>query len=108
MKSDTPLSNDICKNNYNVGVMGIDEDMKCCYLTGKNVQNKDVYSCVGTDNYFNTISDVKNQLESGYYKRIGALKDVEIICKFNSNNDSSSDSSFLSQSLFIFLILMLI
>ena len=51
---------------------------------------------------------MKNQLESGDYKRIGALKDVEIICKFNSNNDSSSDSSFLSQSLFIFLILMLI
>ena len=111
MKSDTPLSYDICKQNYYVDIMGIDNDMKCCYLTGKNVQNKDVYSCVGTDNYFSTISDMKNELESGKYKRIGALKDVEIICKSNSNsnNDSSSDSSsFLSQSLFIFLILMLI
>ena len=108
MKSDTPLSYDICKNNYNVRFYDIDDDMECCYLTGKNVQNKDVYSCVGTDNYFSTISDMKNELESGKYKRIGALKDVEIICKYNSNNDSSSDSSFLSQSLFIFLILMLI
>ena len=110
MKSDTPLSYDICKNNYNVRFYDINDDMECCYLTGKNVQNKDVYSCVGTDNYFSTISDMKNELESGKYKRIGALKDVEIICKSNSNsnNDSSSDSSFLSQSLFIFLILMLI
>jgi hypothetical protein len=108
MKSDTPLSYDICKNNYNVFFYEYYDDMECCYLTGKNVQNKDVYSCVGIDDYFNTISDMKNKLESGDYKRIGALKDVEIICKFNSNNDSSSDSSFLSQSLFIFLILMLI
>ena len=110
MKSDTPLSYDICKKNYNVGIFGIDDDMKCCYLTAKNVQNKDVYSCVGIDDYFNTISDMKNKLESGDYKRIGALKDVEIICKSNSksNSDDSSNSSFLSQSLFIFLILMLI
>ena len=107
MKSDTPLSYDICKQNYYVGFYDND-DVECCYLTGKNVQNKDVYSCVGIDNYFSTISDMKNELESGKYKRIGALKDVEIICKFNSNNDSSSDSSFLSHSLFIFLILMLI
>ena len=110
MKSDTPLSYDICKNKYNVGILGIDDDMKCCYLTAKNVQNKDVYSCVGIDNYFNTISEMKNQLESGDYERIGALKDVEIICNSNtkSNSDDSSNSSFLSQSLFIFLILMLI
>ena len=107
MKSDTPLSYDICKNNYYVGFYDND-DVECCYLTGKNVQNKDVYSCVGINNYYYTISKMKNELESGDYKRIGALKDVEIICKFNSNNDSSSDSSFLSQSLFIFLILMLI
>ena len=109
MKSDTPLSYDICKQNYYVGFYDIDDDMECCYLTGKNVQNKDVYSCVGINNNYYNISKMKNRLESGYYKRIGALKDVEIICKFNSNNDSSSDSSsFLSQSLFIFLILMLI
>ena len=110
MKSDTPLSYDICKNKYNVDILGIDDDMKCCYLTAKNVQNKDVYSCVGIDNYFNTISEMKNKLESGDYERIGALKDVEIICNSNtkSNSDDSSNSSFLSQSLFIFLILMLI
>ena len=90
-KSDTPLSTNICKNYLNVGITGINEDMKCCYLTGKNVQNKDVYACVGTDDYFYTIDDRKSEIESGKFKRLGALKDIKIVC-----NSSSFISSFLS------------
>ena len=79
-KSDKPLSTDICKNFMNVGVTGINEDMECCYLTGKSVQNKDVYSCVGIDQYMYIIADRKNEIESGKFKRLGALKDIQIVC----------------------------
>lgn len=100
-KSDTPLSLNICKNYNSVSYSGILEDMKCCYLTGKNVQNKDVYACIGTDEYFYTIDDRKSEIESGKFKRLGALKDVNIVC-----NSSSFISSFLSLLVALFCLLL--
>ena len=100
-KSDTPLSLNICKNYNSVSYSGIQEDMKCCYLTGKNVQNKDVYACIGTDEYFYTIDDRKSEIESGKFKRLGALKDVNIVC-----NSSSFISSFLSLLVALFCLLL--
>ena len=112
MKSDSPLSYDICKNNYYVTYTGVDDDMDCCYLTAKNVQNKDVYSCVGIDDYFNTKADVKNELESGKYERIGALKDIKITCKTDSKKDDTNDTTdsndngkFIKESLFVLMVL---
>lgn len=97
-KSDTPLSANICQNYVYVSVLGIEDDMKCCYVTGKNLQDKDVYSCIGIEEDLYPISDRKNEIETGKYKRLGVLKDINIDCKLSS-------SSFLSGFLFILLVL---
>ena len=81
MKSDTPLSTKICKDHYYVGITGIYDDMKCCYLTGKNTQNKEVYSCIGIDDILYDKKSRITEVESGNFKRLGALTDVKIICK---------------------------
>ena len=49
MKSDTSLSNN---KNYYVLLTGLKDNIECCYLTGKSLQNLDVYSSVGIDKYF--------------------------------------------------------
>ena len=95
MKSDKALSTNVCKNNYYVSLTGLQDDIECCYLTGKSIQNKDVYSCVGIDKYFYTKEYRTNEIESGEYKRLGALRDVKINCH-SSDSTSSSSSSFLS------------
>ena len=95
MKSYTPFSHDICKDKYNVNLLGIDDELICCYLIGKNIQNQDVYSCIGIDNFLYTEKDRINELESGEFPRTGNLKDIIIEC------DNSLSSSFLSKSLFL-------
>lgn len=98
-KSDTPLSANICKNYYYVGITGeINDEMKCCYVTGKNSEDKDVYSCIGIEEDLYTISDRTKEIQDGKYTRLGVLKDIKIDCKFSS-------SSFLSGFPFILLVL---
>ena len=98
-KSDTPLSANICKNYKYVDITGeIDDEMKCCYVTGKNSEDKDVYSCIGIEEDLYTISDRQKEIQKGEYTRLGTLKDVKIDCKFSS-------SSFLSGFPFILLVL---
>lgn len=86
LKSNTPLSTDFCKQFYYVGVTGIDEDMNCCYVTGKNLKNENVYSCVGVDTYFYTESERKKQIESREFERLGALTDIKITCEKESGS----------------------
>ena len=65
---------------------------------------KNVYSCVRNDKYFYTIEEMKKQIESGDYKRLGALTDVNIVCP-SSNYGNFFYASIISFifSLFIFL-----
>ncbi len=93
-RSDTPLSTNFCKSHISVDVSGVDEDMQCCYLTGKNVQKKQVYSCIGIDEYFYDKKERINQIETGKFERLGALTDIKIEC-------SNSYLSFLSRFLFL-------
>ena len=93
-KSDTPLSTNICKSHISVTLTGVKEDMECCYLTGKNAQKKEVYSCIGIDEYLYDKEYRINEVESGTYERLGGLTDVKIEC-------SSSSSSFLSGFIFL-------
>lgn len=99
-RSNSPLSTDICKQYYYVSYSGVDENMKCCYVTGKNVKNENVYSCVGVDPYFYTEKDRTNQIESGKFERLGALKDVKISCA------SSSLFSFLFLLITLFVLIL--
>ena len=100
MKSDTPLSTNICKDHYYVSLTGIYDNMKCCYLTGKNVQNKEVYSCIGIDDMFYDKQSRLTEVESGKYKRLGALKDVTINCR------ASFVSGFISLLVTLFSLLL--
>jgi hypothetical protein len=99
-RSLSPLSTDICKQYPYVSYTGIIEDTKCCYVTGKNVKNEDVYSCVGIDKYFYTEKEMANQIESGKFERLGALKDVKIYCA------SSSLFSFLTLLITLFVLIL--
>jgi hypothetical protein len=74
--------------------------MKCCYVTGKSVKNENVYSCVGIDQYFYTEKEMTNQIESGKFERLGALKDVKISCA------SPSLFSFLSLLITLFALIL--
>ena len=99
-RSFSPLSTDICKQYLYVSYSGVNEDKKCCYLTGKNVKNEDVYSCVGIDPYFYTEKEMTNQIESGIFERLGTLKDVKIYCA------SSSLFSFLTLLITLFVLIL--
>ena len=99
-RSNSPLSTDICKQYSYVSYSGVDEDMKCCYVTGKSVKNENVYSCVGIDQYFYTEKEMTNQIESGKFERLGALKDVKISCA------SPSLFSFLSLLITLFALIL--
>ena len=78
-KSESPLSAQECAKYSYVGIMGVDKSVKCCYVTGTNVSKKNVYSCTFIDSYF-TKSKMKGKIESGEYRRLGALTDVNIEC----------------------------
>ncbi len=41
-KSYSPLSVDYCSNYSVIGIYGIDKDFKCCYITGVNVDKKNI------------------------------------------------------------------
>ena len=79
-KSESPLSVEECSKYPVVNYDGVSDDSKCCYVTGISVSKKNVYSCVRNDKYFYTIEEMKKQIESGDYKRLGALTDVKIVC----------------------------
>ena len=79
-KSESPLSVEECSKYTVVNIDGVSEDSKCCYVTGKSVSNKNVYSCARNDKYVYTIDEMKKQIESGDYTRLGALNDVNIVC----------------------------
>ena len=98
-KSDTPLSVDYCSKYPTVLITGVDEDFNCCYITGVSVDKKNVYSCVGISPYIYTIDYRKNEIESGDFKRLGALTNINIQCA--SNNYSISIISVLLSILFI-------
>ena len=98
-KSYSPLSIDYCSKYSVVTISGVDEDSKCCYITGVSVDKKNVYSCVGISPYINTIDYRKNEIESGDYKRLGALTNINIQCAANSY--SLSIISLLLSILFI-------
>ena len=82
-KSYSPLSIDYCSKYSVVTISGVDEDSKCCYITGVSVDKKNVYSCVGISPYIYTIDERKNEIESGDYKRLGALTNINIQCAAN-------------------------
>ena len=99
-KSDTPLSVDYCSKYPTVLISGVDESFKCCYVTGVSVDQKNVYSCVGINQYFYTIDERKKEIESGDFKRLGALTDIKIECSL-ANYYSISIISLLISILFI-------
>ena len=103
-KSDTPLSADYCSKYPTVLVTGVDEDFKCCYVTGVSVDEKNVYSGVGIEPYVYTIDERKDEIESGNFKRLGALTNIKIECV----SSSSSSANFHSLSIISVLLSILI
>ena len=101
MKSDNPLSTNICKDLYRISITGVMDDMKCCYLTGKSLQNKNVYSCIGIDDMFYTKEEMKTKIESGEYERLGPVTDIKIDC---GSEGSNSISSFFLDFFFLWLL----
>ena len=100
-RSNSPLSIDICKQYPYVSYTGIiKEDVKCCYVTGKNVKNENVYSCVGVDPPDYTEEVITNQIKTGIFERLGALTDVKIFCA------SSSLFSFLFLLITLFVLIL--
>ena len=98
-KSYSPLSIDYCSKYSVVTISGVDEDSKCCYISGVSVDKKNVYSCVGISPYIYDIDHRKNEIESGDFKRLGALTNINIQCAANSY--SISIISLLLSILFI-------
>jgi len=78
-KSESPLSVQECAKYPYVGIDGVDKKVKCCYVTGTNVSKKNIYSCTFIDAYF-TKDKMKKKIESGEYKRLGALTNINIEC----------------------------
>ena len=96
-KSESPLSAEECSKYPVVNYDGVSDDSKCCYVTGISVSKKNVYSCVRNDKYFYTIEEMKKEIESGDYKRLGALTEVNIVCP------SSNYGKFYSVSIISFI-----
>ena len=88
-KSYSPLSVDECQKHSVVRLTGVDDESQCCYVSGVSVDNKNVYSCVGISQYFYTESDLKKEIESGNYKRLGALTNIKIECPGSNSNSNS-------------------
>ena len=78
-KSESPLSAQECAKYSYVDVSGVDKDVKCCYVTGTSVSKKNIYSCTHIDSY-STKDYMKKKIESGEYKRLGALTNINIEC----------------------------
>ena len=101
-KSDTPLSVDYCSKYSTVLITGVDESFKCCYVTGVSVDEKNVYSCVGIEPLIYDIDERKDEIESGDFKRLGALTNIKIECP------SSSAANFYSISIISLLLYIII
>ena len=101
-KSDTPLSVDYCSKYPTVLITGVDESFKCCYVTGVSVDEKNVYSCVGIEPIIYDIDERKDEIESGDFKRLGALTNIKIECP------SSSAANFYSISIISLLLYIII
>ena len=78
-KSESPLSAQECAKYPYVGITGVDKNVQCCYVTGTSVSKKNIYSCTFIDAYF-TKDKMKQKIESGEYKRLGALTNINIEC----------------------------
>ena len=87
-KSESPLSVEQCSKYPVVNIDGVSENSKCCYVTGISVSKKNVYSCARNDDYVYTIQEMKKQIESGKYQRLGALTNVNIVCPSPSPSPS--------------------
>ena len=87
-KSENPLSVKQCSKYPVVNIDGVSENSKCCYVTGISVSKKNVYSCARNDDYVYTIQEMKKQIESGKYQRLGALTNVNIVCPSPSPSPS--------------------
>ena len=102
-KSYTPLSVDYCSKYPVIGAFGVEKDSKCCYVTGINAENKNVYSCIevsptfSEDTYAKNVQ--KNKIKNGEFERLGALTNIDIQCA--ANLYSISIISFLFSILFL-------
>ena len=105
-KSDTPLSADYCSKYPTVLISGVDESFKCCYVTGVSVDQKNVYSCVGIEPYIYTIDERKDEIESGDFKRLGALTNIKIECASSSSSSANFHSLSIISILFSILIIL--
>ena len=80
-----------------------DKDFKCCYITGVNVDKKNVYSCIEVSPTFSedtyAINVQKNKIKNGDFERLGALTNIDIQCA--ANLYSISIISLLLSILFI-------
>ena len=94
-KSESPLSVEECSKYPVLNVDGVSEDSKCCYVTGKNISGKNVYSCARNDPIFYTIQEMKKKIESGDYKRLWDLNEVNIECPYYEKFYSASIISLL-------------
>ena len=103
-KSETPLSAEYCSKYKVVWPLGVDDDSKCCYVSGVSVGGENVYSCVGIDDYFNDKEEMKEEIEEGDFKRLGALNNVKIVC---NSGDSEDFANFYSISLVSFIFALL-
>ena len=101
-ESETSLSVDYCSKHKVVRITGIDDDSKCCSLSGVSVNNKNVYSCVGISSYLYDKKYMTNEIESGEYERLGALTNIKIECPGDSANFySASMISFIFALIFL-------
>ena len=105
-KSYIPLSTDICKQYPVVSYTGISDDSRCCYATGVNTNNKNVYTCVRNDKHFYTIKEVTEMFEEGQYKHIGPLKNVQIICPDEKSSNHFDILKFYSFSTLTYILIL--
>ena len=98
-RSETSLSVDYCSKYKVIRALGIDNDSKCCYVSGVSVDKKNVYSCVGIEPFFYDKETMANDIESGEYERLGALTNIKIECP--GDGDSAN---FYSVSIVTFII----
>ena len=103
-KSETPLSTEYCSKYKVVRSSGVKDDSKCCYVSGVSVDKKNLYSCVGISPYIYTKEELKKEIESGDFKRLGALTDIKIECLSENTADFYSISiiSLIFALLFIY------
>ena len=101
-RSENSLSVDYCSKHKVVRLLGVDDDSKCCKVSGVSVDKKNVYSCVGIDSIMYDKESMANEIESGDYERLGALTNIKIECPGDSANYYSvSMVSFIFALLFL-------